>query len=411
MAEAASTAGGLPIRPEAELLFCAAGVDDSDGRVERIRILLDLDLDWDYVLDCTNHHAIPSLLYWRLNQVGLGLVPVDVVEKLRVEKATVVRRNLLLVSELVAVTKLFEAASIPLLPYKGPVQARLLYGDISHRHIWDLDVLVVESDVARARKLLVDNGYTPEDSHDRGRESRLRAWDCEEVFFTPIHGQSLELHWRLMPPVMGGAASANFVWNHVRPGKHFGARMLTLSPECAAVVSFLHADIKHRWGELKLLADVARIVANYPEMDWHKVLELAARLDEERAILLGVYLASVLLNAPMPSVVHARLARYPQALAYAGLVLGRLSRKGFGLPGFQEWREFVRAFRSIRADWGREWSPIEERLRYTRAIATPEFNDKYVLPGLPAVLSALHYISRPARLAIRHGPSLVRRLR
>ena len=57
------------------------------------------------------------------------------------------------------------------------------------------------------------------------------------------------------------------------------------------------------------------------------------------------------------------------------------------------------------------WTPLGERLRYVRAVLTPEYGDKFALPGLPRGLSFLHYAIRPVRLAGRHGPRLIGRMR
>ena len=149
----------LPVSPEVEVLLCAASVTPLEERIDRLRALLAQDLDWEYLLAAAEHHCIPSLLYWHLSRAGLDRVSETAAAALKRSYTDIVQRNMLFVQELLHLVALLREASIPVVPYKGPLLAHALYDDLAQRQMWDLDLLVKEADLARAKRLLLDDGY------------------------------------------------------------------------------------------------------------------------------------------------------------------------------------------------------------------------------------------------------------
>jgi hypothetical protein len=402
---------GLPVSREAEVLLCAASVRPAAERIDRMRALLAEDLDWDWLLSAAEHHCISSLLYWHLSRAGLEAVPDSTATTLKQSYAGVLQRNMLFVQELLHLVALLRDASIPVLPYKGPLLASVLYEDLAQRQMWDLDLLVKETDVARAKRVLLDEGYTQTADLTPEEEQRIREQDDEEVFHSPRHGLEIELHWRLMPPALGKASPSEFVWEHARTETRFGMPMLTLPPELHALVIFLHAGVKHRWAELKFLADAARLMNLPAGLDWDLIWREMNDRGESHVLLVGACLAQTLLGAPVPEIVAAGFREDARLRASVGLAIGRLFRDGFGLPGLEEWRAYTRALQGLDIDGQPAWTPLGERLRYVRSVLTPEYGDKFLLPGLPRGLSFLHYAVRPIRLFSRNGLRLLGRMR
>lgn len=400
----------LPVSRENHILLCAVSVSDEKARTSRINELLNQGLDWQFILKNSEHHEINSMLYWQLSKIPLQHVPLTIAAKLKNDYKFTIGRNMLMLQILVDLIELFRSASIPLLPYKGLALTHALYEDIACRQMGDIDVLVKEIDVDRAKSLLLENGYVPVIHMTPCEIKKLREQDCEEVFYSPKMQVSIELHWRLLPPVTSHAADCEDIWDHIQETWLFGEKTLSLQPEWNTLAVFLHAGIKHRWKEIKLIADAARIIQKYKDMDWNAVLYQAALRNEEIPILLGCYLAHSLLGATLPKIVLPRIKRFPQVRAFAGLAMGRLFREDHGLPGFKEWRRYTRALLQNCACDERPWSPLEEIYRYTTAVLTPEFKDKYQLIGLPKELFFLHFLIRPIRLAQKHGVGLVRRV-
>ena len=68
------------------------------------------------------------------------------------------RRNLFLTRELLNLLTLFETHQIPAIPFKGPVLAASVYGNLALRQFSDLDLIIHKQHVAKARELLVSAG-------------------------------------------------------------------------------------------------------------------------------------------------------------------------------------------------------------------------------------------------------------
>jgi len=102
------------------------------------------------------------LLYRSLKKTCQQAVPSTYLEQLRDLFLTNAARNVFLTAKLLELLDLFKENNIAALPFKGPVLAESIYGDISLRQFVDLDVLVHKRDALKARNLLLAHGYQPE---------------------------------------------------------------------------------------------------------------------------------------------------------------------------------------------------------------------------------------------------------
>ena len=96
-------------------------------------------------------HEVMPLLFRNLQLAGPDSVPENILGPLRTRyeaQAAQARRH---AEELVRILPPFEDHEIPALPYKGPALAQRLYGDLSLREFGDLDLMILERDVPRAR--------------------------------------------------------------------------------------------------------------------------------------------------------------------------------------------------------------------------------------------------------------------
>jgi len=129
------------------------------GQAARARALCAGDLDWENVIATARRHGLDPLLYRHLSAIGSEHVPVERLSQLRAHFETNAVRNRLLTAELGKILALFEGHRIPAIPYKGPVLAASVYGDLAFRRFADLDVLVRREDVRRCTDVLRELGY------------------------------------------------------------------------------------------------------------------------------------------------------------------------------------------------------------------------------------------------------------
>ena len=115
---------------------------------ERIREILEGPLDWKRLLQLAGHHAVIPQLYQRLS--ASNVIP-QALPLLQQHYEANARQTLWLTRELLRILSHLQRNSIETLPYKGPVLAEILYGNVALRQFSDLDLLIHEADLAKVK--------------------------------------------------------------------------------------------------------------------------------------------------------------------------------------------------------------------------------------------------------------------
>lgn len=395
---------------EAELLLWIASCADPEERLARIRGLLDRPIDWDYLLHRAGESRVISLLCWHLQRAKPEAVPAEILKKLSADYQRNTMRNLYMTRELIEVLKLLEEKGIQAIPYKGPVIASTVYKSLSLREFWDLDIIVHKGDVLRARDVILTRGYRPEKVMNEKEERQFLETDSEYSLDRDADRMHLEIHWQVLPSPHAHGLDSRDLWDDLVTADLAGHPVKIFSPEKRFVILCIHGGDKHQWSRLKWLADIARMIQVYgAEFDWDRLMKKSAEIGRGPTVDLGLYLSHVLLQAPVPEPIIARIRRDRSIGPFAGLIRGRLFRADRGLPGFEEWLGYMKAEGNANGslslfDRSRLFS------RYLRALMTPCWDDQQALP-LPQWLASLHYVMRPLRMARTHKTGLIRRLR
>ena len=395
--------------PEIELILACAGVGAPAERTERIRSLAAVGPDWTEVLKNAAWHGMMSLLSQELDAACPDRVPEAVMDELKNQYCRTLAHNLLLKGELVTLVKLFQAEEIPAIPFKGPLLADALYRNLALRQFWDLDILVHQHDALRAKELLVARGYHPAKDLSREKERNLLESDCEYPLVGGGGKAIVEIHWQILPPHRAFGYKSEYLWDRAVPAPLEDATTLTLRPEDLLLILCIHGGEKHHWSLLKWICDVARLISVHQTLEWDRIFMESSQLGRERTVSLALFLANMLLGAPLPASIAERVRNDPRNAASAGLIRGRLFREDTGLPGFSEWLRTVKSMERIVSGRASEAGRMSYLLRYLKVILTPEWTDRQGLP-LPTPLSLLHHLSRPTRLLAKHNIGLIRRL-
>ncbi|MCK4389505.1 MAG: nucleotidyltransferase family protein [Desulfobacterales bacterium] len=102
--------------------------------------------------------------------------------------------NVIFTEKLLNLPNLFEAHGIPALPFKGPVLAQTVYGDLSRRQFVDLDILVQRRNVLKAKDLLISHRYWPLTHVNGVREADYVQLHIHYDFVDPDDKALVELH-------------------------------------------------------------------------------------------------------------------------------------------------------------------------------------------------------------------------
>jgi hypothetical protein len=351
------------------LLECARARPDLDT----VRRLAASVSDWSVLAEQATRHGVASLVSWYLNQACPEGAPAPLGDQFRQNAG----RNLLLTAELLRLLDIFEAASIPLVPFKGPALAWSLYENPALREMIDLDVLVRPRDADRAIALLRSHGYR---SSLSCVDTRFFASD-QEMHLDREDGQvAVDLHWGLLPRFLPLDASAFF--ERIAPVPIAGRRVLTFCPEDLLLFLCVHGS-KHGWTRLAWLCDVARLIDRCA-VNWDDVLARAQAGHVSRCLSLGLTLARDLLGAAVPELRRDTLAAAAREQLMNGS--GDVSIR-FQLALLER---------------------LTDKVRFWKGFLAPRPADLESF-HIPVPLFPVYYLARPLRLAVKYGLLAARR--
>ena len=300
------------------LLLCATSRMEHATR-EQIARLLRGPMDWEYLRDLSGFHDVAPLVAHYLSANGFsGRVPKPWLGWLTDVHNHTLYRNLILSAEVPRVLSHFDENGIEAIPLKGSVLAATIYDHPALRSMADIDVLVRERDVSRARACLAEIGY------ETTALEKLLAHSFHGTPFLKSQGFPvvLEVHWGL---VDGRLATLPYeqIWDRAVPLQLGGVATETLSPEDNLLFLSYHLT-KHDSGLLKFLCDIAEFIKWYGEtLDWNYIRDGALSWEVEFAVYFSLKRAQEVLGAPVPAWVLEDLRPGATRRWLLGLLAGR----------------------------------------------------------------------------------------
>jgi hypothetical protein len=351
---------------EDELCLCLARGDLPPEVRRRSAELLQAPLRWDILLQRVREHQVLPLVYRNLRTLEFQGVPSGPRTQLSVAFRANALRNVFLCRELTRIMRLLGEAGLQVIPLKGVTLAESLYGDPAYRVCTDLDILVPADQAARARRLLLANGYTEEFPHP----------DCPLIPQSEFHDYILEVHSSLLQQSSQEKAALQDIWSLAQPQEILGAPAFALSPEWLFLYLVGHAA-GHKWDLLKWLADIHQIclAAN---MDWRLVREKAKRFDLDLALVPTLTVCSTLFGTPVP-------AGLPSQALPPGVRLFPNS-----VAPEETWNEHFFYAGLLKR-------PSEKVRWLVETLFVPHLSDRRFI-HLPASLDFLYFVLRPLRL-------------
>ncbi len=288
--------------PEFELVVRCARTRLRPSDHEHIGRLLAGEIDWEYLLRLANYHGVRPLLHHSLKIAGAEAMPPDVRAQLERQAHATSALNRFLTKELGRLMRLFEANDLDALALKGPVVAQWAYGDLGLRPFIDLDILIRSKDLDRLLVMLSKEGYEPfsQVARRKGISKRLYLWQGRQLPLQRGGGTfNLDVHIGIMPLLYYYAADFDTLWRRAKVVTVDGEAVPSLdAPDLLQMLCY-HGE-KNRWETLKYICDVAEFVGANPALDWDEVMARARATHGERILLLGLSLAHLFLDTPLP---------------------------------------------------------------------------------------------------------------
>ncbi len=311
-------------------------------------------MDWPWLLAQAAENAVTPALYVALrDRAG---VPEPARAALLDAFLENVAHAVRLASHLVEILRHLRQRGVPALAYKGPALAVMAYGRAEMRRFEDLDILVPRAAVEAAAAALEATGYRLAVTPDK--EARLRRDGFHLSFARRDAAPPIELHWAITGAYWPFPLDPVRLWNGASAVEVLGESVPTLDRELTLLALCAHGA-KERWPRLALVRDLAALLAQPGSPDWRWIAREAAAMGRTRVLLLGLWLAASLLDAPVP----------PDLLAEAradGVVLETARQIG----GYLFSGELPAGLAFHRYAW-RVWNGRRDRAGYLRHAAAP----------------------------------------
>lgn len=384
-------------RPELEICLCCGRAPVDTEAKERIRTLIRKGLNWPDVVAIAARHRLSPVVYEAIAGTAQDLISPEQLNELRKAAAPSTAIGMALLRELLRLYGLFEAAEIPVIPYKGPVLAWVAYGSFIRREYQDLDFAVEQKYIPQVATLLQSEGYRPQFDSQEAQAGQDGAAPGQYAFLSPPQKLLVEFHTERTLryfPVPIDFQDLNRRLMTVEIG---GQRLRTFSVEDTLVMLCVHGA-KHFWERLGWVLDVAKL-ASACEVDWAQVERIAGKMETTRVLHLGLFLAQDLFGAPFPLPLLEEISRDSNVRELAEKVYAQY--ESIAVPGAGV---VPRAMFRIQLRDG-----IGQGLRHTLRLAmSPTESDRQTV-RLPRWLAPLYVLVRPWRLLREYGSGLKRR--
>ncbi|MBD2459425.1 nucleotidyltransferase family protein [Oscillatoria sp. FACHB-1407] len=365
-------------------------------------------IDWSHLTQLAERHSVMPLVYENISRYCADRVPAKILLPLKQQFRANGIRNLMRTRELLTLLNELRQQGILALPFKGPEMAVSAYGDLARRQFSDLDILVPEVDLVRARDWFMTMG-------DRMKIERATLTDSQYELFVrspqihrfirecayPFVRQSsqtvVELHWRVMPKHFAFSIDSPALWQNLETVSILGEEVTKLSTENSLLLLCGHGS-KDCWDKLARVCDIAALIHTHPELDWPFLMNRAKQLGGQRLVLLGLLLAQMLLGTSLPPMIQEAIAADTVLPALAeetatALFANHASQQPFRATQFHL---------KIRERW------LDKARYFSRIAMTPTTLDWQMYPR-STFPPLLYYLLRPVRLILQaRGKQLVR---
>lgn len=377
----------IRVADEIKLLLSCSGTHIEAKKAEKIDGLLHKDINWDMLLHIASLERMLPLLYRNLMLISPEKVPQAVMTRLRNEYLFNSSKNLKLTRELLFIIENFDAKGIPILPFKGPILAEQIYGDIALRSFNDIDLLIPEREYTRSEELLQSLGYLNELKLTPAQNAAFLKSEHHHHFCSNKTGTLVEIHWRISTSLFSLQPDLSGAWNRAEITTILGKKVPVFSPEDTFLILCEHGA-RHKWSQLSWVYDVAGMIET-KKINLPHLIEQADRFGNGRPILLGLLLASDLLGTHLSPEIY-RMAKGDKAVrANAEQVTKNLFTRGNSELHTIECTNELDFYFCLMSRY--------QLLRTLLRAITPRTKD-LTLASLPDAFFPLYYLVRPFRL-------------
>ena len=284
------------------LLLACARTALSGDEVRAIRSQLAEEIDWTIFARKAIDHGLAGLAGHSLIQVADDLVPKAILEALRILVEQTRKSNQNLIDELGRLLDAWAADGIDAVPFKGPVFALRVFGDLGLRGSRDLDFLIRDKDLGLTIATLRGHGYERLEQLSAAQLDLIHRLQGRETVFKQSKGIAVEARTRITPITMALDIDYDGLWQRAPRKVLNGRSMLTLAPEDEFIILAIDCG-KELWWNIKWACDVAAFMRSQPGLDWTVIEKRARTQGCLRIVLLATSLARRYFGATVPDAI------------------------------------------------------------------------------------------------------------
>lgn len=295
--------------PEQHLLLLGANPHPNPAQIEQLHRLLSSPIDWSVIIAQADKHGISQLLFHTIQEIEGITLPDNAHYQLKQRFDRAIRQNLFLTAELIRVLQLLEQSGITAVPFKGPVLAEQLYGNLALRVFLDLDILIHPEDKEQVKELLLKDGF----KYHFHPDSASQFVKSQPPIILEIHWEAISFGSNWLRKLKNKSLPTTLA--HLTPRlmttKLGGKNTTTLSPEDMLLILTIHGS-KHWWSRLNWLSDIAALLHVYPTIEWDWVIDQVNYWKIRRLVYLGLNLIHQFLGVKLPNLILDQVRIEPE---------------------------------------------------------------------------------------------------
>lgn len=375
-----------------ELILACARRSLANGGNGRIREMVPQISDWPRVLRAAQLHGVMPLMYTHLKRTCPELVDEAVTKSLTSLYVRNSQKNMTIAASLLSILTLFAANDIPAVPFKGPVLAEKVYGDLGLRQVGDLDILIKRKDVIKAQHLLMAKGYVPELTLYGRRGIDFIQFENSISYHHPRGGPPVDLHWEMTGRYLLTPICMENVEGRLQHSDFLGCKIAILPDDLMILYLCLHGT-SHCWERLEWLCGFVEMVRKLSEKELLEVIALAGEMGCKRMLYLGLWLGHGLLDLALPEKHLDVIEKDSGVVKYGKKVkLIIFNPQENSDVNNAEWR-FSPLHIHLRDTY-------RDRIKYAFYLFTMPTIKEWVKCPLPSWLTPLYRVVRPLRLGV-----------
>lgn len=284
-----------------EILLLAVDANLEENKIAKLQALVqEKNLDWDAFFQMMEKEKVQSIAANNLVKYATEALPLAILGQLRALLKKVAVNNLRKLKDLKDTLNILSKNNIPCIPWKGPLFANDLYGNATLRESVDLDILVQEKDLIKAKDILLEENYQPIWKLTEAQEDFYLEHTHSYDLIT-LGGQVLELHKSLAREYYMLQLSIDDFWAESQEVTFLNLSVKYPSVEHLFLAIAIHHGGRDCWIKLKLLVDWYALLCRYPDVSWNNLLSKANELGIRRILCVGTLMCNYLFDCPIPS--------------------------------------------------------------------------------------------------------------